>query len=812
MLSNPYEALEFGEVAALLRRYTFSPLGFARIDDLIANPRLESADVASDELSTVAECAGWLRAAERADELETPPVPRFEGIADVREAVRRLSTEGIVLDAREIREILDLLAAAEVHRAALLKDPAARPGLHSRGSAVPDLRILVSELAGKILPNDEISSLASTALSRTRRFIEKQRQVVETSLERFVRKYADSGALQDRYVTMRNGRTVVPIKAQWKSRIDGIVHGASSTGQTVFVEPLDTIVQNNRLVRLREDEQAEILRILRRMSARLRSERSAIAATVTAVGDLEYLFARARFCVAFDCCLPRFRSPAEGRVSIREGRHPVLQSLLSKVSRRPVPMTVHLDGGLRTMIVSGPNAGGKTVVLKTIGVLAAMAQAGIPVPAESAEFPWFDRILADIGDAQSISESLSTFSAHVSRLTAILQSATRGSLVVLDELGTATDPEDGGALAIAVVERLQATGGFAIISTHLPELKMYGSGAGGILTASMGFDEARLSVTYRLQTGVPGQSAGLDMAERFGMPSEVVRRARSLKGRAGEQVEQFLSELRRQAGRYETLASEARAQAREFEARKREIEDQNARRSRELRRETEARIEELARKLEKRFQSALDAAVRRVQSASGKARRSVRRRAAQSLGGFRRAVRGDVASALGGRAAERLGDPGDEYAAGDRVRLNSMGATGEIVRKVGAGRWEVLAGRMRLKVATSEISKAESRDEGPVALPAGIRLETASEPGDVPSEINVIGKTAEEALSDVDKFLDRAVVANRSRLRVIHGFGKDVLRSRLWQMFATHVHVAKYYQAEQQDGGAGVTVVEVGDR
>ena len=809
MLSNPYEALEFGEVTALLRRYTVSPLGSHRIDALAACPRLPSPNAADEELSAVEEAVGWLRAADRQDQRDTPAVPRFDGIQDVREAVQRLSMEGIALDAQEIRWILELLGAAQGHREVLLKNRTDRPGLHSRGEGIPDLRMMVSELAGKVLPNDEISNLASTALSRIRRHIEKQRQVVESSLARFVRKHSDSGVLQDKYVTMRNGRTVVPVKAQWKARVEGIVHGASASGQTVFVEPLDTIVQNNRLVRLREDEQSEVLRILREMSARLRTERVAIAASVDAVGELEYVFARARFWLGFDCCRPRFRDTSDGRVAIEEGRHPLLQALLAERGRRPVPMSVRLDDDRRTMIVSGPNAGGKTVVLKTVGVLAAMAQGGIPVPAESAEFPWFDRILADIGDDQSISESMSTFSAHVSKLAAILERATGESLVVLDELGTATDPEDGGALAVAVVERLQQAGGFAIVSTHLPELKIYGSGAPAVLSASMGFDDATLSVTYRLHGGIPGQSAGLEMAERFGMPADVIRRARSLKGRTGEQADRFLADLRRRAGEYEGLVMQARERARELEARKRELEQQASDRLRALRKETDARVESVVQRLEKRFQSALDAAVRKIQASASKRDGALSRKASQSIGGFRRAVRGDVAAELGKNVAEKLGDTGDEFDVGDRVRLHSMGAAGEIVRKVDAGRWEVLAGTMRLQVAASEISLVEDASEGPVVLPPGIRLETAPDHGDLPTEINVIGKTADEALMDVDKFLDRAVLANRSRLRVVHGFGKNVLRRELWQMFARHVHVSKYYQAEQHDGGAGVTIVEV---
>ena len=812
MLSNPYETLEFDKVVAVLCRFAVSPLGVDALERLIEAPRLASREEADAELSVVEEAVGWLRAAEQKDQRDVVPVPKFDGLRDVSDSVRRLAMEGVVLDAPEIRAILDLLDAAQRHRLALLKDQQGRPGLYDRGEGIPDLSPLVAKLAGKILPSDEISSLASTALSRVRRQIERQRSVVETSLERFVRKHADSGALQDKYVTMRNGRTVVPVKAEWKPHVDGIVHGTSSSGRTVFVEPLDTIVQNNRLVRLREDEHAEILRILREMSGQLRAERVAIVATVHAVSQLESVFARARFWRSFRCCRPRFGEPSTRRIVLEEARHPLLQDLLASKGDSPVPLSLRLEDDRRTMVVSGPNAGGKTVVLKTIGVVAAMAQAGIPVPAQRAEFPWFDRILADIGDAQSISESLSTFSAHVSKLTAILENATGASLAVLDELGTATDPEDGGALAIAVVERLRDAGGFAVVSTHLPELKMYGAGADGVVSASMGFDEESLGVSYRLHSGIPGQSAGLEMARRFGMPADVIDRARSLKGQSGERAARFLADLRRQAAEYEELAAQARAKRRDLEARARELEREATDRARSLRQETDTRVEKLVKSLEKRFQAALDGAVRKIRAGSGRQDRSAHRKAAQAMGAFQRSVRTDVAAAVGAVAAGKLGEPGDEFAVGDRVRLRSMGALGEIARRLDAGRWEVQAGAMRLQVSSSEIEAADDSAEPRPRLPQGVSLVTAPESEEAPSEINVIGKSADEALMDVDRFLDRAVLANRTRLRVIHGFGKNILRRELWQMFARHTHVAKYYQAEQQDGGAGVTIVEVSDR
>ena len=809
MLADPYEALEFDRVVALLRRYTPSPLGAARLDNLQATPRLESAQAATAELAIVGEAIAWLSEAGQDFERSVPP-PRFSGIEDVREPVQRLSMEGIVLDASEIRAILDLLSASQRIRQALSGDETRRPLLHAWGKDIPDFRVLLSALAGKILPNDEISNLASTALSKVRRQIEKQRALVETSLERFVRRHADSGVLQDKYVTMRNGRTVVPVKSTLKSRVDGIVHGASSSGQTVFVEPLDTIVQNNRLVRLREDEQAEILRILREMSARLHAERSEVRAAVAAVGELEYVFARARFSIDFSCCVPRFGSGASARIVLDEARHPLLQDLLHQQASLPVPLSARLEGGERTMVVSGPNAGGKTVVLKTIGVLAAMAQAGIPVPADDAEFPWFDRILADIGDSQSISESLSTFSAHVSKLNAILEGSSPETLAVLDELGTATDPEDGGALAVAVVERLRSAGGFSVVSTHLPELKMYSARTEGVVSASMGLDQGNLSVTYRLHTGIPGQSAGLDMAERFGMPPDVIRRARSLKGHAGQHASEFLADLQDRARKYEELSRSLRRQARDLEARKLEIEEESARRARDLRKQTEDRVGKLVATLERTYRESLDAAVKKITAAGARPGRAASKQVTRAIGSFRRAAAGEVRSALGTGPIRDV-DEADEFALGDRVRLVSMGISGEIVRKLDGGRWEVQAGAMRLQADADDIDAEEEALDRPTRLPVGVSLDTAEDVGELPFEINVIGKTADEALSDVDKFLDRAVLANRTKLRVVHGFGKDVLRRELWQMFAHHVHVSKYYQARQQEGGAGATIVEIKD-
>ena len=809
--SGAYRTLEFGAVVALVARHAASPLGVARAERLLAEPKVGSLQEARASLRLVGEASEWLRASSVRDQKRVARVPSFAGVTDVRGPVDRLTVEGLSLEAGEIRAVVELLEAGERIRKVLLASGAPRPGLRSAGEAMPDLRRVVSRLAGRILPNDEISSLASTALSKLRRRIEHQRRVVETSLERFLRKHSATGILQDSYVTMRNGRTVAPVKAQWKGQVDGIVHGASSSGQTVFVEPLDTIVQNNRLVRLREQEHAEILRILREMSAVLRDERPAVVAVVEAVGDLDFVFARARFSREFRCCLPSFDESAS-RMVLTEARHPLLQELLSASGGRPVPLSLSMEREHRALVVSGPNAGGKTVVLKTAGLLAAMAQAAIPVPADEAELPWFDAILADVGDAQSISRSLSTFSAHIAQLTRIMGEATPRSLVILDELGTATDPEDGGALAVAVVERLLEVGGFSLVSTHLQELKTFGTISPRVLSATMGFDEATLRVTYRLHCGFPGQSAGLEMARSFGLPPSVVRRARLLKGQADEQVREYLAELRRRAAEYDDLIEVARREERNRQEGARSLEEEFTRRQRDLEDRMRTRAEELESRLEKRFRKALSTAVAELR-AKGRSvsARAVSKWSADRTSKLRRVARAEVEATLGRDVTAALPDPdGPSFEVGERVRHASMGITGEIVRELGPGRWEVQFGRMRVQASAEDLLPTDKPAEPP-PLPPGVSLKTAVPREDLPAEIHVIGKSAEDALSEVDKYLDRAVLADRTRVRVVHGFGKDILRRAIWQMLARHAHVTRYYQAEQHEGGAGATIIEVGE-
>jgi DNA mismatch repair protein MutS2 len=421
--------------------------------------------------------------------------------------------------------------------------------------------------------------------------VERQKRLIQDSLERFLRLHREADVLQEEFVTIRNERFVVPVIAGRQSRIEGVVHGSSGSGHTLFVEPLETIELNNGLVRVVEEELREVHRILREMTERLAGYADAIRNAIDILARLEALFGRARFGVAYGAVIPAF-SPADApRLCLRAARHPLLEDLLRRKRESAVPASLHMDAQHRVLVISGPNTGGKTVALKTVGLLALMAQAGLPVPAGEAEFPWFDQVLADIGDAQSIQDSLSTFSAHVAALRSMIAGATAGSLVLLDELGAATDPQEGGALGVAVVDHFRQAGAFTLVSTHLPALKSYAAHTAGVLSASVGFDEETLAPTYQLSVGLPGQSAGLEIAQRLGLPPEIIDQARANLTRQDLEAAALIRELHSRKDDY--TASQAL------------LEDERARlerRQKDLERESEkretAKLKELGRRLE----------------------------------------------------------------------------------------------------------------------------------------------------------------------------------------------------------------------
>jgi len=446
------ELLEFESLRSLVGRYVRSQPGADELEKL--EPASDRAAL-EETLSDVAEGMAYLAATRSPQPAARGAAMRvrFDAIPDTSTSLPLLRIEGASLEARQLLDLTRLLEQVGEIRSVLNVAAVKYPRLGARSAGILDPRAILRDLAGKILPDGTLADDASVALHRLRRDIERQQKQIQNSLERFMRAHRDDGTLQEEFITLRNDRFVVPVIAGQQRKVDGVIHSASGSGHTLFVEPLETIDLNNELVRLREEEQNEVFRILRELTELLRQHGEAIQSAVEIIGALELIFAKAEFAHDFDCSIPRFSPDNSRRLILTKARHPLLEDVLRKQRKQVVPITLELDEDHRTLLISGPNTGGKTVSLKTVGLLALMAQSGLPVPAEEAEFPLFEEVLADIGDQQSIQESLSSFSSHIAHVRDMLESVTASSLVLLDELGRATDPEEGGPLGVAMRSR-----------------------------------------------------------------------------------------------------------------------------------------------------------------------------------------------------------------------------------------------------------------------------------------------------------------------------------------------------------------------
>jgi DNA mismatch repair protein MutS2 len=558
-------------------------------------------------------------------------------------------------------------------------------------------------------------------------------------------------------------------------------------------------------VRVTEEELREVHRILREMTARLRERRESIQTAAASLGELELLFAKATYACDFDCVIPRFSPEGSRRLLLKEARHPLLEDVLRR-QRKPVrPVTLALEDECRTLLISGPNTGGKTVAMKTVGLLALMAQSGLPVPCSEAEFPIFHEVLADIGDNQSIQESLSTFSAHVARIQEMLDAAGASSLVLLDELGRATDPEEGGALGIAVLEHFRAAGAFTVASTHLLALKIYGAGTAGVVNGSMGFNEQTLEPTYVLKTGAPGKSAGLDIARRLGMPESLIEKARQSLSNQDRDIARFLSELHRRLEEATRLERELREQKDALAAHEAALAKQWADRESAKLKELDRRCELLLEKFDVQAKETIERIV-----AGGASQKNASAQALRQVGRVKREFREEMeTTVLSTRDESRQGDLQRlKIAEGVRVRIKGVREPARVRRKLAGDLIEVEAGFMKLQVSIDDVLEVLPPGAG-AALPKHVSFDTAPLASAAIQELNVIGQRAEEACAQVEKLLDNAMLADVARIRIVHGFGTGALRRAIAELLSKHAGVEKFYPAEQHDGGGGATIVDL---
>jgi DNA mismatch repair protein MutS2 len=741
------------------------------------------------------------------------------------------------------------------------------PRLSRLASEVQDTGDVAAAIRRALLPSGEVADDASPKLADIRRTLLRLRSQLTSVMEGYLRGADAERLLQDRIITTRNDRYVLLLKAENKGQLPGIIHGTSGSGASLFVEPLPAVELNNDIVQLQDQERNEVLRILQELTARAGHRADDLAQMSSVLGELDAVQAMALLAVDMDAHPPEVVEGAKADLELIDSRHPLLMPKLAgrlglARNREPVAVSLRVGGDLPVLVISGPNTGGKTVALKTVGLFALMAQCGLHVPAApGSRLPVFRRIYADIGDEQSIAENLSTFSSHLAAIVEMTRDLARPALVLLDEVGAGTDPTEGGALGVAIVEHFRKSGAMVLATTHHGLMKAYAQSTPGVSTASFGYHPETYEPTYRLTLGAPGRSLALEMAERLGLPVEVVADARARRDDKERQAEALLARLEREGValerervRVEGMKAEAEgARARALLA-EREI-------LAKKRREVEVFAKELKRRAdeaERKAADAIRAAVEKLEAAQ-KAAAAAPRLRSEAVAAIRDA-RDEVLKDPELGLPEEQETPALALAVGMRVRVKAMGLAGELMALQG-DEAEVAVSGKRLRVPQDQlvglvhgpsatgsaagpggvwgggaspdqrkpgeavgVSRSSPRHRGasrPEAAPGPSLRHRAPSPGatggvslltkSVPAEVNLIGLTVDEARERLDKVLDDAALSDRREIRLVHGFGAGKLRKAVAQMLEGHPLVSSWRLGGPREGGGGATVVELKD-
>jgi DNA mismatch repair protein MutS2 len=803
MDERTFKTLDLEALVALLARHVQTPLGRKRALALI--PSTDRNQIITG-LDRTTECANYLATggAFGLSDVEDPEGPLAE-----------LHVAGTSLEPLQILALQRLIAAAMDVREQF-SDPEVKGRylqLTLLALQMPDIRRILAGIRGKILPNGEIDDSASPVLRRIRREINERRNRIYRNLESLMHERASS-AIQEDIVTIRNGRFVIPVRTDSRGQVPGVMHGLSSSGQTTFVEPLTIIDQNNELVRLREEEEIEISKILLEITETLRTHVTDIAAIKDGLTELDFTHAKARLSAEFECVRPELAE--DGGLLLQDGRHLLLEHSLRQTGSRAVPISFEMDVSHQTMVISGPNAGGKTVVIKTVGLVALMAQSGLHVPATRAVLPIFGQVLADIGDQQSIAANLSTFTAHMRNIAEMSENVSPPALILLDEVGTGTDPDEGAALGVSIVDFFHRAGATTTATTHYNPLKVWASQADGVLNASVEFDEVTLKPTYRLIVGVAGASSGLEIARRMKLPDEIIAQATTLLDPAHTQASDYLKQLKKLVDEEEALrtALEEERQATadkyarlDIDFAQREVKRQRAFESElaKVIREFTAESERLVKTVGDRVTAARLKKETEARSADLRRSAAVRLRKHFETGSAGSQTAPTIAVDL--RATDLQLDT-DEIRERDRVIIKSLDREGT-VESINDGVYTVLIGSLRFRADRNEIQLLRAADASApkraAALPRGISADISVDQN-FATEINVIGATVDEATDRVDKFLDEAFLAGAETVRIVHGHGKGALRRAIAELLTGHTHVERFNAAPANEGGAGATI------
>lgn len=780
------KTLEYDKVRQQVATYCTSSIGKSAVDELVPQTDYEKVVQLLEEMD---EGLSILRVKGN--------VP-MGGIFDVRPAARRAQIGGM-LSAMELMEVSSTIRASRILRN-FIEDIQSEevieiPHFIAKKEAMPVLTGLQHEINNCIDDNGSVLDSASQTLRSIRQSLRAEEAKVRSKLESLIRGSNASKMLSDTLVTIRNDRFVIPVKQEYRHHYGGIVHDQSSSGQTLFIEP-DSIVQaNNEIHRLKMKEQAEIERILLALSAMVEEVAPDLFNLVKVLGEIDVILAKGKYGQANKCTMPKMNN--DGYIRLVRARHPLLPI------ETAVPNDIEFGKDITAIVITGPNTGGKTVTLKTVGLCTLMAQAGLPVPAlDGSELAVFKQLFADIGDEQSIEQSLSTFSSHMVNIVDILQKFDLESLVLFDELGAGTDPQEGAALAISILDEVHGRGARVMATTHYPELKAYGYNRPGVANASVEFDIETLSPTYRLLIGVPGRSNAFEISSRLGLPESIIDRAKSFTGTDRHEVESMIASL-----------EETRRQSEDDAERSHEL----LMESEELRKELQGKLqayeerkEALDKKAKEKARKIVDEAKREAESIIAELR-EMRKNADQVVKEhelIEARKRLEEATPLENnkvlKKAAQVKARAQNLVVGDEVKVLSYGQRGTLLEKVSDTEWVVQMGILKMKISDSDLEYIKPEKE-PVQRMAGVKNRNSH----VKLELDLRGERYEDAIIRTEKYIDDALLANYGRVSIIHGVGTGALRQGIQSYLKKHKRVKSFRFGEAGEGGLGVTVVEL---
>lgn len=780
------KTLEYDKVRQQVATFCTSSIGKSAIDELVPQTDYEKVVQLLEEMD---EGLSILRVKGN--------VP-MGGIFDVRPAARRAQIGGM-LSAIELMEVSSTIRASRILRN-FIEDIESEevieiPHFIAKKDSMPVLTGLQHEINNCIDDNGSVLDSASQTLRSIRQSLRAEEAKVRSKLESLTRGSNASKMLSDTLVTIRNDRFVIPVKQEYRHHYGGIVHDQSSSGQTLFIEPDSVVQANNEIHRLKMKEQAEVERILLALSAMVEEVAPDLFNLVKVLGEIDVILAKGKYGQANKCTMPKMNN--DGYIRLVRARHPLLPI------ETAVANDIEFGKDITAVVITGPNTGGKTVTLKTVGLCTLMAQAGLPVPAlDGSELAVFKQLFADIGDEQSIEQSLSTFSSHMVNIVDILQKFDHESLVLFDELGAGTDPQEGAALAISILDEVHGRGARVMATTHYPELKAYGYNRPGVANASVEFDIETLSPTYRLLIGVPGRSNAFEISSRLGLPESIIDRAKSFTGTDRHEVESMIASLEATRRQSEDDAERSRELLMESEDLRKELQEKVL--------AYEERKEALDKKAKEKARKIVDEAKKEAESIIADLR-AMRKNADQVVKEhelIEARKRLEEATPLENnkvlKKAAQVKARAQNLVVGDEVKVLSYGQRGTLLEKVSNSEWVVQMGILKMKISDSDLEYIKPEKE-PVQRITGVKNRNSQ----VKLELDLRGERFEDAIIRTEKYIDDALLANYGRVSIIHGVGTGALRQGIQTYLKKHKRVKSFRFGEAGEGGFGVTVVEL---